>query len=363
MEPRNKKPTLKTIATALGLGVTTVSRALRDDDKIAAKTRKSVKDMALKLAYHPSRAGLRLRTGKTNVLSLVLDTEEQFGNSLSQIIFGITEGLEGTPYQLIVTPYSKHADPLAPIRYLVESEAVDGIIISRIEPEDMRVKYMIEQGMPFVTHGRTHMDVEHPYFDFDNQAYAKIAVDCLASLGRKRLSLIAPPAGPSFQHHARQGFEAAMAAHGLEEVPFRGISNDSSIEEIRLAVRDLMQQSPAPDGLVNSSGGVSGTGGAILAIQAGLKDVGAVIGGDVDIVTKQLFANLPVFGDAFYVVHEDIRATGRGLAKALVGSIEGRPASELQTLIVPTKVVLQTTADGGTSGFMHPLPPDFEVRR
>ena len=119
MEPRSKKPTLKTIATALGLGVTTVSRALRDDEKIGAATRKSVQDMARKLCYHPSRAGLRLRTGKTNVLSLVLDTEEQIGSFLSEIIFGITEGLEGTPYHLIVTPYSKHSDPLAPIRQLV----------------------------------------------------------------------------------------------------------------------------------------------------------------------------------------------------------------------------------------------------
>lgn len=56
--------------------------------------------------------------------------------------------------------------------------------------------------------------------------------------------------------------------------------------------------------------------------------------------------NLPVFGDAFYVVHEDVRETGRGLAKALLGSIAGRPVSELQTLIVPTKVSLQSTTDG-----------------
>jgi LacI family transcriptional regulator len=334
---------LKTIATALGLGVTTVARALRDDDKIGAKTRKSVQDMARQLSYHPSRAGLRLRTGKTNILSLVLDTEEEMGSFVSQMICGITDGLGGTPYHLIVTPYSKHGDPLAPIRHLVETEAVDGIIISRIEPDDLRVKYMIEQGMPFVTHGRTHMGVEHPYFDFDNHAYARIAVDCLASRGRKRLALLAPPAGLSFHDHTRQGFDAAMARHRLEEVPIQGISNDSSIEQIRIAVRNLMQQSPPPDGLVNSSGGVSGTGGAILAIQAGLKDVGAIIGRDVDIVTKQLFANLPVFGDAFYVVHEDVRETGRGLAKALLGSIEGRPVSELQTLIVPTKVSLQST--------------------
>lgn len=279
------------------------------------------------------------------MLSLVLDTEEQIGSFLSQIVFGITDGLQGTPYSLIITPCSKHGDPVAPIRQLVETEAVDGIIISRIEPEDVRVKYMIERGMPFVTHGRTRMGIEHPYVDFDNYAFARISVECLASVGRRRLSLLAPPAGLSFHDHTRQGFDAAIAQQELEDVPIQGITNDSSIEQIRLAVRDLMLQSPAPDGLINSSGGVSGTGGAILAIQAGLKDVGAVIGRDIDIVTKQLFANLPVFGDEFYVVHEDVRETGRALAKALLGSIEGRPISELQTLFVPTNVSLQSTTD------------------
>ena len=343
MDRHTKKPTLKTIATALGLGVTTVSRALRDDKKIAAKTRQSVQDMARQLSYHPSRAGLRLRTGKTNVISLVLDTEEQIGSFVSQMICGITDALEGTGYNLILKPYSKHGDPVAPIRQLVETEAVDGIIISRIEPEDARVKYMIEQGMPFVTHGRTHMGIEHPYFDFDNEAYARIAVARLASLGRKRIALLAPPAGLSFHDHTRRGFNAALTAHGLEEVRFAGISNDSSIEEIRQGVKNLMQQSRAPDGLINVAGGVSGTGGTILAIQSGLVDAGAIIGRDVDIVAKQLFANLPVFGANFHVVHEDVRKAGRGLAAALLGLLEGKPVSELQTLIVPTEVSLQTT--------------------
>lgn len=80
----------------------------------------------------------------------------------------------------------------------------------------------------------------------------------------------------------------------------------------------------------------------LLAIQAGLSDVGAIIGRDVDIVTKQLFANLPVFGDAFHIVHEDVSEAGRGFAKSLVGSIEGKPVAELQTLFVPTKVSLQS---------------------
>ncbi|MEL6600296.1 MAG: LacI family transcriptional regulator [Pseudomonadota bacterium] len=341
MTARGSKPTLKTIATALGLGVTTVSRALRDDEKISPRTRAAVKDMARKLAYRPSRAGLRLRTGKTNVISLVLDTEEQVGSFISEMIFGIMEALDGTPYHLNVTPYSRHADPLDPIRYITETEAADGIIITRIEPEDPRVRYMIDNNMPFATHGRTYMGVEHPFYDFDNEAFARIAVARLAELGRRRLALLAPPDDLSFHNHMRHGFLRGLEEHGLEEVPFTAVTNDSSIEQIRHAIRDLMRSPDRPDGIVNSSGGVSGTGGALLALMAGLADADVVMGRNVDVVTKQLFQRLPVFRDAFHIVHEDVREAGRELGTALIGSIDGRPVEDLQTLAVPTRVLFQ----------------------
>lgn len=332
---------MKTIANALGLGVTTVSRALRDDAKISLKTRMSVQEAARNLAYRPSRAGLRLRTGKTNVISLVLDTQEQVGSFVSEMIFGITEALSGTSYHLIVTPYSRLKDAMEPIRYLVETESVDGIIISRIEPNDERVRYMLEHDMPFATHGRTFAGLQHPYYDFDNAAFARIAVRRLANLGRKRLALLAPPADLSFHDHMRQGFQRELLQHGLEEVRFQAVTNDNSIEQIRYAVRDLMRQPVRPDGIVSSSGGVSGTGGALLAIIAGLADAGVSPGREVDIVTKQLFKTLPIFREQYHIVHEDVRDAGRELTRALIGAIDGRPVEQLQSLAVPADVIWQ----------------------
>jgi LacI family transcriptional regulator len=338
---RTQHTTLKTIAAALDLGITTVSRALRNDEKISSKTRALVHETAKKMGYHQNRAGLRLRTGKTNVISLVLDTHEQVGSFVSEMIFGITEFLVGTPYHLIVTPYSRLKDPMEPIRYLIETQSVDGVIISRIEPDDNRVRYMLEHNMPFATHGRTFSGMQHPYYDFDNETFAQIAVRRLANLGRRRIALLAPPAGLSFHDHMREGFRRELQACGLEEVALPDITNDNSIEQIRYALRDFMRQSRYPDGLVSSSGGVSGTGGALLAIIAGLADAGLSPGKDVDIVTKQLFKKLPIFQDQYHIIHEDVREAGRELTKALVGMIEDKPIEELQGLAVPKHVIWQ----------------------
>ncbi len=104
--------------------------------------------MARQVGYRPNRAGVRLRTGKTNVISLVLNTEEQVGGFVSDLIYGISEELAGTPYHLIVTPYSRTNDPMEPVRYVVETGSADGIIISRIEPRDARIRYLTDHGFP-----------------------------------------------------------------------------------------------------------------------------------------------------------------------------------------------------------------------
>jgi LacI family transcriptional regulator len=254
-EPAAARPTLKTIAFMTGLGVTTVSRALKDAPDIGEETRRRVQLVARQVGYRPNRAGVRLRTGKTNVISLVLNTDEQIMSFVSDIIYGISETLADTPYHLIVTPYSIRNDPLAPVRYVVETASADGIIISRTEPDDARVHYMHERGFPFATHGRTETGIEHPFHDFDNALFARQAVERLAGLGRRRLALLGPPANLTYHRHMGDGFADAVAEAGLASHPLRALSIDRPFDEIREGIAAIMRGSTRPDGFVCGAGG------------------------------------------------------------------------------------------------------------
>jgi LacI family transcriptional regulator len=326
------RPTLKTIAFMTGLGVTTVSRALKDAPEIGEETRKRVQLVARQVGYRPNRAGVRLRTGKTNVISLVLNTEEQVGGFVSDLIYGISEELAQTPYHLIVTPYSRNNDPMEPVRYVVGTGSADGIIISRTEPNDPRVRYMTDHGFPFATHGRTAMGIEHPFHDFDNHAYAVAAVRKLASLGRRRLALLAPPSNLSYHHHMRDGFLDGLGEAGLTEIPFTGATVDHSIDEIRARTVELIQRPNRPDGIV------SGSGQATFALVAAIQDVGLEVGVDVDIVSKQSSRLLHLLRPTLFVVNESVRLAGRELARSVLGAIDGKPARDLQSLTVPKEV-------------------------
>lgn len=326
------RPTLKTIAFMTGLAVTTVSRALKDAPDIGEDTKRRVQLVARQVGYRPNRAGVRLRTGKTSVISLILNTDDQLMGFISDIIYGVSGELASTPYHLILTPYSGRDDPMDPVRYVVETRSADGVIISQTQPDDPRVKYLAERGFPFATHGRTDMGIVHPWHDFDNFAFARLAVDRLIATGRRRLALLAPSPALTYHRHMTAGFTEGIVQGGATEVPFRTAWVDQPIEEIRRQAIQLLRRPVRPDGIV------SGSGSATFALVNAVEECGLKLGADVDIVTKQSTQLVRMFRRELLAVNEDFRLAGRELARAVLAYIDGKPPQSLQTLAVPDTV-------------------------
>ena len=186
MAPHTKtqvRPTLKTIAKLSGLAIPTVSRALNDAPDIGDATKARVREIAREIGYRPNRAGLRLRTGKTNVIALILSTQHDMMNHTARLITSIAAATRNTPYHMIVTPYFPDQDPMDPVRYVTETRSADGLILNQTQPEDPRVAHLMNIGFPFATHGRTNWADRHAYFDFHNGTFGEISVRRLASAG------------------------------------------------------------------------------------------------------------------------------------------------------------------------------------
>jgi LacI family transcriptional regulator len=339
-----ERPTLKTIAAETGLAVATVSRALKDAPDIGAATKLRVQEAAARLGYRPNRAGVRLRTGKTNVIALVLSTESDVMNHTSQLIYSIANALRGTAYHLIVTPFFPDQDPMDPIRYLVETESADAIILNQTKPDDPRVRYMAERGFPFATHGRTDMGIEHSYYDFDNEAFGTLGVNALAAAGRKRLLLVPPPRTHSYARHMTTGFVQAAGEHGLAFEVLTTATSDSGGTAIEAAVYDHMANSTLrPDGLLCGS-----TTAAMAAVTAAER-LGLILGRDFDLVAKEAIRFLHRFRPAILVVHEDVRQAGDFLARAVVAKVERRDTPAKQGLDRPGSVDRCRDATGGST--------------
>lgn len=326
---RPGRPTLKTIAYMTGLGITTISRALNDAPDIGTDTKKRVRLVAEQIGYRPNRAGVRLRTGKTNVISLILSLDEEVLGLTSALVLGISEALANTGYHLIVTPYDRAKDPLVPVRYVVETQSADGVILSSTQDQDPRVQYLLANGFPVATHGRTGLGPTHPYFDFDNETFARKGVEHLQSRNRTRLALIAPPTAYLFSQHMTKGFVEAMERFELLEIPIRAIHIDSPFDVLQAEIERLMRSRHRPDGII------CGNGSSALTAAVAIEAAGLKVGVDVDLVTKHSVEVIRRVRPEIFVINEDFRQAGNYLARALIETIAGRSAAELQYLEVP----------------------------
>jgi LacI family transcriptional regulator len=70
--------TLKKLSEALGISISTVSRALKDHPDISAATKLKVKELATAMEYEPNSYAVQLRTRQSNVLGLLVPSIDNF---------------------------------------------------------------------------------------------------------------------------------------------------------------------------------------------------------------------------------------------------------------------------------------------
>ncbi|MEM1363609.1 MAG: LacI family transcriptional regulator [Pseudomonadota bacterium] len=322
------KPTLRTIAEATGFAVATVSRALADDPRIAQKTRDRVRKVAGDIGYVPDRAAQRLRTGRTKVISLLINPAHEYLGFTSEIIVGMTEALRGTGYTISILPDLVGDDRLAAIQSLLTHNLADGVVFTRTESFDPRVRLLLERDFPFVSHGRTEFSTPHAFVDFDNEAFARAAVRHAVSQGRQRLCAILPDPKYTFSQHLRYGFMAEVRAAGIDYVIPDFVTLDSDPRGISRAVFELNASENAPDGYM-CVGEVSA-----MATLAALSDSGTTLD-DISIMAKRASPVFDLYRPRIASLFEDLQEVGRLLGELLLARINGADPAELGRLQQP----------------------------
>ncbi|WP_159948969.1 LacI family DNA-binding transcriptional regulator [Rhizobium sp. 18065] len=326
---RSGRPTLRTIAELTGLAVTTISRALSDDPLINHDTRKRVREVALSVGYSPDRAAQRLKTGRTNVVSVLLDPHEEILGFGTSLLYGLTKALQGTAYHLIVMPNFVDTSNVEAVDYIVRNNLADGLIFTRTEQLDTRVRLLLENNFPFVSHGRTEFSTPHPYVDYDNYAFAYEAARRLIAKGRQKLTIILPSRRLTFSQHMLHGFMTAVREAGVAYELLDTITLDSAAGEVRDHFRARALQPDSPDGLI-CPGEVSA-----MATITGLNESGWALGQHYDMVAKQTSRLLSDIQPGVETIYEDLTAAGEQLGRLLIRRIADPHASDMQLLMPP----------------------------
>ena len=211
----NKRVTLKDIAKATGVHVSTVSRAL--DPKRNAALSDDVVDKirgaADQLGYRPNRVAYSLRTNRTLTIGVMIP---DITNTLfPPIVRGIESVMEPEGYASILVNTDGQQGREVALLATLRDRGVDGIVHTAALRDDPSIIEAANAGLPVVTLNRKIEGSPIPYIVNDDRAGIAMTFAHLAGFGHKRIAHVAGPSDLSTGQLRREAFEQAAQDHGM----------------------------------------------------------------------------------------------------------------------------------------------------
>lgn len=317
--------TLKTIAEELGVSLSTVARSLKDGHKISPATIAKVRETADRLGYVRNLDGVKLRTGQTFVLMALLGTtnEEEIGDAGSVgLLNGLHSRLTHTQYSLRTVPITIGDGGMDAVLEIVKGRNADGLVLDHTEPDDPRVRFLLEQGVPFVTFGRTKMRKDHAYLDVDNEYAAKQGTDALINAGHRKIAFLDADERFAFVQQRLAGYRASLREAGI---PF-----DASLVRHIAMEADVAKREAIDLVRCGVDGFVCVNELVFLGARAGVRQVrkGNISKTGFSVRTG---TNLGEYiGTPMFASYQSRKEAGWTLADLLLKRIEGRPPKDCQ---------------------------------
>jgi len=321
---------LKDLAKTLGISETTVSRALNGYPEVSERTRKRVLEAAQLAGYRPNPMARSLASGRTNVVGIIhpLLPNDLADPMFMQIVDGMTQALEARQMDLIIAPVSS-GNELRSYQHMVQERRVDGLIVGRTRLYDERVAYLAKQGLPFVAHGRTRVNEPHAWFDYDNEAGMRIAVEHLLAHDHQRIALISAPLDMNFARQRFDSFKLSMQAAGNAINPQYLIDSANDRRSGYLAMQKLLTCDAKPSAVIvdNHMSGV----GAVRA----LLDANIRIGDDMSVIVWGRMEDSLAGYNVTTIEQPNPDKAGEKMVEMLLALQSGTLPSELQELWQP----------------------------
>lgn len=186
----SRRPTLDTVARALGVSRMTVSNAYNKPDQLSARTREAVLATARTLGYGgPSATGRSLRRGTSGTVGVLLTESLPYAFAdpgTIAFLHGLTTELAGAHRGLQLIPSDGDGDSTLA---LVRGAIVDAFVVSGLDEADPVVSALRERRVPLVTAGSPRLPGV-PFVSVANAQAARGAAEALIALGHTRIATI-----------------------------------------------------------------------------------------------------------------------------------------------------------------------------
>lgn len=210
---------LEDIAAAVGVSVSTVSRALAGNTAISAETRRAVQEAAATLGYRLPAQGRRVKKAATRMVGVVVGALHN--RFMTQLLEHLHDALHEAGYQLtLIIDSMNEVGALQTLRPLVDGY-LDGLIIATATLDSPVVVELRRRGIPIVLVVRSVEQAGLDTVEIDNVHAGEVAARHLVELGHRRIGLVMGPRNTSTSRDRVAGTLRYLETKGVaaQDVP------------------------------------------------------------------------------------------------------------------------------------------------
>ncbi len=342
---RRRAPTLREVAQAAQLDVSTVSRALRPEarHRVRPETVKRVLATADALGYraNPFARGLKVQRSMT-IGMLVPD----LGNPLfPPIARGLEDSLRERGYAIILGSTDQDAGREENLLEVFRDRRVDGLVVATALRSSPSVESLTDSDIPVVLVNRTVDDSRLSVVAGDDHQGIGLSVKHLVGLGHRRIAFVGAAMSASTGFNRYQYFLAWMQSLGLE------VDHDLIVfapwftkDDGAVATEELLARDADFTAIVAANDLIA------LGCYRALRAHGREVPDDVSVVGYNGSRWCDEFNPPLTSIHVPKYEIGRHAARLLLALLDA-PGSTPSSVLLPTTLqVRESTAPPAAAG-------------
>jgi DNA-binding LacI/PurR family transcriptional regulator len=328
------RATLDSVAALAGVSRQTVSNVINSPGIVRKPTADKVNAAIETLGYRPHRAAQQLRTRRSRVLALRVETN--FGDAVfDRFLHALTAAAVELDYRLMLYTAENDAAEITAYDELVDRWDIDGFVLTGTHPGDERTSYLSEAGIPCVTFGRPwDGSGHHPWVDVDGAAGTRAATEHLIALGHRRIGFLGWPNGSGVGDNRLSGWADSMRSAGLDLPQTSHAVND--VVHGRSAAAELLDRAQ-PTAVVCASDVLG------LGVMAEIGARGLKVGDDIAVVGFD-DTDIGQVSGLSSLAQPLVEVAGHG-ARLIAALLDGSaPEAPEQVLLLPELIVRSSSS-------------------
>ncbi|SDX77645.1 transcriptional regulator, LacI family [Lutibacter oricola] len=331
----NKRITIKQIAQALHVSISTVSKALNDSYEISEETKKKIQEYAKLHKYKPNTLALSLQNKKTKTIGIIIPNILTY--FFARVLRGIEKVATEKGYNIITCitneSYKKEVNTME----MLSNGTIDGFIACMSVETLKNKKFehfhdILEDGTPIVLYDRVHKDINCDKVVTDNVKSAYKATRFLMRSQCKNIAVISTSEGLSINKFRIKGYLKALTKYEVEPNENLIIRQDGE-ENLKERINHMLDNNEV-DGIFTVDE-ISGALTTQVLNERGIKipeDI-AIIGFTNGILSR--YGSPPLTS-----VNRFAHTTGEVAASRLIDKLEDKiPFDDIKTEIIRTQLV------------------------